>query len=145
MTDSDKLRTSYLIKRAELLVRTNLEAALRDLGVTAGQYAVLSLLASMPEVSSAQLSRSVGVTPQTMTETILLFEKNDLIQRERSAQHGRILKITITPDGLALLKTCEARVTAIENELFGEMTPDDVRQFRSLLSLILRGDEAARA
>jgi hypothetical protein len=71
MTNYPSLRTGYLIKRVELLVRTKLEAALRDLGLTTGQYAALSLLASMPETSSAQLSRAIGVTPQTMAETIV--------------------------------------------------------------------------
>jgi DNA-binding MarR family transcriptional regulator len=145
MADGHRLRTSYLIKRVELLVRTQLEAALRDLGVTTGQYAVLSLLVSMPEVSSAQLSRAVGVTPQTMAETILSFEKDALIKREQSQVHKRVLKITLTPKGRALLKSCETRATAIEQDLFAGLSADDLHQLRSLLSAILQHDGSAHS
>jgi DNA-binding MarR family transcriptional regulator len=140
-----RLRTGYLIKRVEMLVRTKLEIALRDLGLTTGQYAALSLLASMPETSSARLSRAIGVTPQTMAETIVAFERDDLIQREVSSEHKRILQITLSPKGKALLKKCEARATDVENELFSMMSKHDVDQFRSLLQMILRRDGDARS
>lgn len=141
MTDHANLRTGYLIKRVELLVRTKLEAALRDIGLTTGQYAALSLLASMPEASSAQLSRAIGVTPQTMTETIITFEREGLIRRERSNEHKRILKISLTPKGSATLKKCEKHATAAEGELFARLTPGDISQFRShLLSILHSGD-----
>ncbi len=118
MTENENLRVIYLIKRTELLVRTRLEASLRDLGVTVGQYAVLSLLALMPEASSAQIARSVGVTPQTMAETITAFERQKLIRREQSSTHKRILEISLTASGLALLKECDVRAKQAEAELF---------------------------
>lgn len=145
MTDTENLRVIYLIKRAELLVRTRLEGSLRDLGVTAGQYAVLSLLALMPEASSAQIARSVGVTPQTMAETITAFERQKLIRREQSSTHKRILEISLTASGLALLKDCDARARLAESELFSELKPKDVEQLRRILSLMLSSDERSRS
>jgi DNA-binding MarR family transcriptional regulator len=144
VTNSASLRTGYLIKRVELLVRTKLEAALRDLGLTTGQYAALSLLASMPETSSAQLSRAIGVTPQTMAETIIAFERDDLIRREPSSDHKRVLQITLSPKGKALLKKCELRATEVERELFVTLTDSDVVQFRSHLQMVLQSDGGVR-
>jgi DNA-binding MarR family transcriptional regulator len=141
MTESDNLRVIYLIKRTELLVRTRLEASLRDLGVTVGQYAVLSLLALMPEASSAQIARSVGVTPQTMAETITAFEQQKLIRREQSSTHKRILEISLTSSGLALLKECDVRAKKAEAELFSGLEPKDVEHLRSVLNLILSSDK----
>jgi DNA-binding MarR family transcriptional regulator len=140
MTELENLRAIYLIKRVELLVRTRLEASLRDLGVTVGQYAVLSLLALMPEASSAQIARSVGVTPQTMAETITAFERQQLIRREQSSTHKRILEISLTASGLALLKECDVRAKQAEAELFSGLEPKDVEQLRSILNLILSCD-----
>jgi DNA-binding MarR family transcriptional regulator len=121
-------------------VRTKLEASLRDLGVTVGQYAVLSLLALMPEASSAQIARSVGVTPQTMAETITAFERQKLIRREQSITHKRILEISLTASGLALLKECDVRAKQAEAELFAGLGPKDVEHLRSVLNLILSSD-----
>jgi DNA-binding MarR family transcriptional regulator len=145
MTDYLSLRTGYLIKRVELLVRTKLEAALRDLGLTTGQYAALSLLASMPETSSARLSRAIGVTPQTMAETIVAFERDELIRRAPSSEHKRILQITLSPKGKALLKKCELRATEAEREIFGTLTENDVNQFRCHLQMILQSDCGVRS
>jgi DNA-binding MarR family transcriptional regulator len=142
---NENMRVIYLIKRAELLVRTKLEAGLHDLGVTAGQYAVLSLLALMPEASSAQLSRFVGVTPQTMAETITSFERQELISREKSSKHKRILEISLTAKGLALLKECELRARQVEAELFSGLGHENVGQLRAFLHLILSSDERSRS
>ena len=135
----------YLIKRAELLVRTRLEEALSDLGVTAGQYAVLSLLALVPEASSAEISRYVGVAPQTMAETITYFEKQQLIHREQSSTHKRILKISLTQKGASLLKECDARASTTESELFSDLRLEDVERLRASLAAILSSDDRKRA
>ena len=145
MMVKENLRVIYLIKRVELLVRTNLEANLRELGVTAGQYAVLSLLALMPEASSAQIARSVGVTPQTMAETITAFEREKLIRREQSSTHKRVLKISLTASGFALLKECDARASLAEAALFAELELKDVEKLRAILNLILSSEERSRA
>ncbi len=145
MTDTENLRVIYLIKRVELLVRTRLEGSLRNLGVTAGQYAVLSLLDLMPEASSAQIARSVGVTPQTMAETITAFERQELIRREQSSTHKRILKISLTASGIALLKKCDACAKEAEAELFSEVGARNVEHLRRILNLILSNEERSRA
>ena len=145
MIDNENLRIIYLIKRVELLARTRLEASLRDLGVTAGQYAVLSLLALMPEASSAQIARSAGVTPQTMAETITAFERQKLIRREQSSTHKRILEISLTASGVELLKKCDAQAKLAEAELFSELGSKDVAQLRGILTQILSGEERNRA
>ena len=137
------LRTGYLIKRAELVVRTKLEVAMRDLGLTPGQYTALSLLSAMPETSSAQLAREIGVTPQTMAETIMTFEKGGLIHREPSSTHKRVLKISLTPKGKALLKTCEARASKAESALFVQLSESQIGELRATLQTVLRsGDDA---
>ena len=141
---SSRSRTSYLIKRVELIVRSRLEVVLRDLDITTGQYAALSLLAAMPETSSAQLARSVGVTPQTMTDTILAFEYRGLISRERSSEHKRILKISLTEEGRALVRKCEGRVSSVEGELFGVLDKNDLDQLRSSLLAIAQGSDEQR-
>jgi len=142
MNDSRR-RTSYLVKRVELLVRGRLEGALKDLSITTGQYAALSLLADMPETSSATLARSIGVTPQTITETILAFEQRGLISREQSAAHKRIMKITLTDAGGQLLKSCEARVSQTEHELFRALDDAQLEGLRNALQAVLA--DAAKA
>jgi DNA-binding MarR family transcriptional regulator len=140
MMDRDNLRTLYLIKRAELLVRTKLEAGLRDQGVTVAQYAVLSLLGLKPESSSAQIARSIGVTPQAMAETIASFEKQGLIHREQSTVNKRILAINLTPKGFGVLKQCDFHAGQVETDLFAGLSATQLSGFRANLRQILSGE-----
>jgi DNA-binding MarR family transcriptional regulator len=140
MMNGENLRTLYLIKRAELLVRAKLEAGLRDQGVTVAQYAVLSLLALKPESSSAQIARSIGVTPQAMAETIASFEKQGLIQREQSSANKRILAIKLTPKGSGVLKQCDFHAGQVETNLFAGLSAAELSGFRANLRQILSGE-----
>ena len=103
-----------------------LEDALKGLPVTVGQYVILSLLKYMPKASSAELSRKSGVTPQTMSETITIFEDRGYILRKQSAEHKRILEISLTQIGRKLLEDCETMVDGVEGKLFADMAKDNV-------------------
>jgi DNA-binding MarR family transcriptional regulator len=142
MNDFSTSRTIYLLKRTEIMLRSMLEDALKGLPVTVGQYVILSLLKYMPKASSAELSRKSGVTPQTMSETITIFEDRGYILRKQSSEHKRILEISLTPTGRKLLEECEAMVDKVEDKLFAGMAKDNVDQLRSTLKAVLRAGEA---
>src|SRR5579863_4329485 len=142
MNDFSASRTIYLLKRTEIMLRSMLEDALRDLPVTVGQYVVLSLLAHMPKASSADLSRKSGVTPQTISQTITLFENKGYIVRKQSAEHKRVLEINLTSSGERLLLNCEAMVDKIEDKLFSGMVEAKVDSLRNDLKAILRAGES---
>lgn len=135
-------RTIYLIKRAEMAVRAGLEAALRDVAVTPGQYTILSLLAARADQSSAGLARRAGVTPQSMSETIAQLERKGLIARAENPEHRRILHISLTEAGSALLAQCEARVDALEAALLDGLSEDRLASLREDLHAITQKSEA---
>jgi len=145
MNDFSTSRTIYLLKRTEIMLRSMLEDALKGLPVTVGQYVILSLLKYMPKASSAELSRKSGVTPQTMSETITIFEERGYILRKQSPEHKRILEISLTPTGRKLLEDCEAMVDKVEDKLFADMGKDSVEQLRITLKTVLRAGEARPA
>lgn len=140
MSNSQKPRTIYLLKRAEISLRNGLEAALKDIKITPGQYTVLSLLGSLPDASSAELARRAGVTPQTMSETISAFEKRGIISRQISAKHKRILSISLTKDGISLLSDCNKVVDTYEEKLFSAFDNSEIETLRTFLSHIIKSD-----
>lgn len=129
-------RTIYLIKRAEMAIRAGLDAALRDLSVTPGQYTIMSLLAAKADQSSAGLARRAGVTPQSMSETVAQLERKGLIERAENPEHRRILHISLTAAGSALLAQCEARVDTLEAELLNGLSQDQIASLRNVLHAI---------
>lgn len=129
-------RTSYLIKRAETVVRAGLETALQPLGLTPRQYVTLSLLRDERDQSSADLARKAGITPQSMSETIASLIRKVLIERLESPEHRRILMTRLTSAGTALLIDCERVVDAMEARMLADIAADDLAALRRSLRAV---------
>ena len=129
-------RTVYLIKRAETAIRGGLEACLQPLAITPAQYVTLSLLMEQGDQSSAELARKAGITPQSMSETIVTLIRKGLIDRTESPEHRRILMTRLTEAGAALLRQCDAKVDALEAEVLDGISAEDLAVLRATLRRI---------
>ena len=131
-------RTTYLVKRAETVVRSGLEACLQPLDVTPRQYITLSLLRDERDQSSADLARKAGITPQSMSETIAALIRKRWIERLENPGHRRILMTRLTETGEALLAECENAVDAMEARLLSGITKSDLSALRQALRAIVK-------
>ncbi len=123
----------YLLKNAQQSLRTAMDAALRDLGVTTPQYAVLTFLHEAPGLSSAQLARRAFVTPQTMNRIVANLEAAGLIERGPHPEIGRVLEARISRRGRGLLGQCRRRVAAVEQRMIANLSVAERRQLADLL------------
>lgn len=136
-------RVGSHIKQAEQAMMAAKTAALRPLGLTVPQYAVLMSLHYVPGQSSAQLARVAAVTPQTMGTILDKLEKHGLIERTPSAIHRRVLVTTLTQDGAELVLRADDRARGIEERLGRAFSVSERRQLRALLqraTSTLRGE-----
>ena len=130
-------RTSYLIRQAQLLTYMYIAEALREYSLTPMQYMLLSFSRRSGELSSADLARRFAVTPQSMNEAIATLQSKRLLSRKKAAEHGRILRISLTPEGSKLLKNCDRKVDAVERDLFAAFSESELQEFRvSLMKFI---------
>jgi DNA-binding MarR family transcriptional regulator len=97
----------YLLNQANQAVRSQFEAALRDLQMTGIQYTVLTIVDEYEGISSAELSRRFFVTAQTMNEIINGLVQRGFIARKEDPSNKRILRMKLTAAGRRLLKKCE--------------------------------------
>jgi DNA-binding MarR family transcriptional regulator len=123
----------YLLKVAQQRGRLAMDTAMRDLGVTAPQYAVLRFLDESAGMSGADLARRAFVTPQTMNRIIVNLDKAGLIERAPHVKPGRILDTRLSPAGRRLLEQCRERVDAVENTMLSKLTEAEREQLRDLL------------
>jgi DNA-binding MarR family transcriptional regulator len=126
----------YLVRQANVAVRAAMDRTLADLGVTPPQFAVLTMIVSYPGLSGADLARLTFLTPQTINVIVGNLEKAGAIEKSAHALHGRILQLTATARGRALLKRCRARVMEIEGQLDGLLGRDERKVVRRWLSAI---------
>jgi DNA-binding MarR family transcriptional regulator len=120
------ISTIYLLKRAELAVRGCVEVALGAVDLTPSQYFTLFLVKCGEATSSAELARSMGVLPQSMSELIAPLEKNGAITRRPDPGNNRILRIELTPDGEKLFAKGTEAAIRIEQELLEELDTRDL-------------------
>ncbi len=113
--------------------------ALRELGLTVPQYAVLLQLTERAGMSGAQLARGAAVTPQTMAGVLANLEAKGLIEREQSELHGKVLVTRLSETGRSLVTEADARAVGIESVLWTEFDDEE----RELFSTFLRRATAA--
>lgn len=131
------VRTFYLLKQAETIVRIRLDAALREHRLTSSQFTVLSLLDRPDPLSSAQVARRSFVTPQATNEMIASLEQKGLIQRCEDAETRRILRLSLTPAGARLVARCVEEIDRIEQDMLRDLTPHKIEMLKKTLSTIV--------
>jgi DNA-binding MarR family transcriptional regulator len=126
----------YLVRQASVAVRAAMEKALADLEITPPQFSVLTMIVAYPGVSGAALARLTFLTPQTINVIVRNLEKAGALAKTADRAHGRILQLTATAKGQALLKRCRSRVMEVEDKLGGLAGRDDERVVRRWLSAV---------
>jgi DNA-binding MarR family transcriptional regulator len=127
---------AYLVRQASVALRGALDRALGDFNATAPQFSVLTMIAAYPGVSGAELARLTFLTPQTINVIVRNLERDGIIGKTTHATHGRILRLTATTKGHALLKRCHAHVAEVDAELRGLLSRDEERIVRRWLSAV---------
>lgn len=133
-------RTSYLVGRADRVLRAELERVLEDSELTLSEVTTLSVLAARPGLSNARLARRSLVTPQAMHKVIRQLETAGLVERAGSPSGGRSLETTVTAEGRALLDRVESKMAAAEAVFLDPLDPAERRQLRTLLRKVARLD-----
>jgi MarR family transcriptional regulator, 2-MHQ and catechol-resistance regulon repressor len=115
----------------------------REYGVTPSQYNVLRILRGegqpMPCLEIAE--RMIQVVP-AMTGLIDRLEKQELVKRHRSTEDRRVIYISLTEAGEALLARLDAPVIELHQVLLGHMTDGELTE---LSRLLVKARQAAQA
>ena len=88
--------------------------------VTAPQHRVLVLLAGRGPQSVTEVAEELGVNRSNATRICDRLERAGLVRRSPSAEDGRVVRVDVTPDGLALVHAVtRSRREEIERVLRG--------------------------
>ncbi|ORC20649.1 MarR family transcriptional regulator [Rothia nasimurium] len=127
------LRLGFHLKLAEQAMMSAKADGLRPLGLTVAQYAVLMALHYVPGQSSAQLARTIAVTPQTMGTMLDKLASRGLIERQPSKVHRRVLETSLTEDGEALVLRADEVARSVEERLGQAFTSRERETLQELL------------
>ena len=122
----------YLFRLAHQRFRALMDSELKDLGLSAQDYGILSLFRTRPELSTSELARISQVTRQTMHTSVLSLEAAGLI--ERSARNQRVVLVRATKRGRQCLEIATRRVRAVEHAALADLGREDERTVRAWLA-----------
>jgi DNA-binding MarR family transcriptional regulator len=140
-----KRHPGYALKRAQHALRTSMDRALRPLGLTSPQYAVLSAIELDPGISSAALARAAFVTAQTMQAIVANLERGGLLKRSVDPSHGRILRGELTKKGTKTLREAHACARKIEAVTFGSLSSVEIANLTTQLTTCAEALDRERA
>ncbi len=123
----------YLLYRVTVALRPEVAAALSPLGLTLPEFVCLRILSMTPGLSSAELARHAGVTPQAMNTVLRKLEDLGAVARPASVSSGRALPASLTGAGQQLLQRAEAVVHAADSRILGRLSESQQREFKSML------------
>ena len=114
-------------------MRSYLDEAMMEIGLTTPQYAALSSLELKPGLSSAELARLSFISAQAMNQMVGAMERKSLIRREAAPHHRKQLQIFLTEHGRECLRQCEERADALERRMFADLSPAEQKTVARLL------------
>lgn len=110
---------------------------LKPLGLTYTQYIVMMALWERDDVTVGELGKRLRLDNGTLTPLLKKMEKAGLVERNRSAEDERRVKITLTDKGRDM-KNGAGRVPAEMRQCMpADFTPEDARTLYALLYKLL--------
>ena len=127
------------ILRADSKAAQALERALGEAGLTLPQFNVLMVLAASPEgrLPIYELNAQLVSTPPNTSWLSDRMQERGVVRKSRSPDDGRVVVMTLTAKGWAILATAAPLVFDAERELLSGFTRAELRTLGALLSRLV--------
>lgn len=135
-----------VVRLAHLLERRNDRRMRNALGISIRQFGALAQLQQDPGISSAKLARLLLITPQSAGPLVEALAVSGLIHRDLPPRNGARMRVSLTPDGQALLARGYAVMADVNAADFAQVTEIERSVVNALLLRVvekLEGDEAS--
>jgi DNA-binding MarR family transcriptional regulator len=126
----------YLSKARNVLVE-RMDRAVKPLGLTAQQIAVILLLSCKRAHTPYELSRVMSYDSGSMTRMLDRLEKKGFIVRTRSEADRRMVQLDLTPHGREVAQQLPPLGAAVLNEQLQGFSAEDIATLTSLLGRLI--------
>jgi DNA-binding MarR family transcriptional regulator len=94
--------------------------------LTFGHMRALHLLGEQERATAGELAKAADLNPASMTAMLDQLERDDIVRRERSETDRRIVDVTLTKNGRALLTRHRTAWEARWQEAVGDLPDADL-------------------
>jgi DNA-binding MarR family transcriptional regulator len=124
---------AYLAGRLDHVLNKRLREVLAPYGLTVPQYTALSVFRAQGALSNAQLAERTMISPQSANEMVKTMEAGGWIARTPDPAHGRIIQISLTEQGHAVLRDCDVVVAQVEARMFPGLSEQELSRLHAQL------------
>jgi Transcriptional regulators len=125
-TDDDLPRPwlLYVVKQVEQASRVHIDAIVKDEGLTAIQYAALSVLDHHGEMSGADLARHSFVRAQSMADLIGALDRLELLDRRPDPHDRRRSLLRLSARGQRIVADLKPQIAELEHRMLESLGGD---------------------
>ncbi|WP_273726700.1 MarR family winged helix-turn-helix transcriptional regulator [Brucella gallinifaecis] len=134
MSKDKKAETLYRLQSVARLTRTVLATRLLELGLYAGQDAVMLQLASEDGLPPGILAQRLGVRPPTVTKTITRLQTQGFVTKKASETDQRQSHVFLTPQGVEAIKVIEKSIRKTEKDMLKGLDKKERKAFLKMLT-----------
>lgn len=125
--------------RASAAVRRNMESKVLSADrLSWTSFVVLWVLWVWGEMESRDLAAAVGISRPTSTGVVTTLERRGFVQRRRADHDARMVRVSLTSEGLRKIELLFPRFNAEERSVTAHLSPADQESLARLLRSMLR-------
>ncbi|SAK43096.1 MarR family transcriptional regulator [Caballeronia pedi] len=127
----------FAVNKARNVLVGELDAALKDLGITTQQTGILMSMRGGVTQTPFELSKLLGIDTGLMTRMLDKLETRGLLQRTRSLEDRRVVNLTLTREGEKVADTLPHIVPVVLNRRLRKFSKSEFQELRRLLDKFL--------
>ena len=108
----------------------------REVGVSAGTWFSLALLARKDGMSQGELSQRFEIDPSRVTRLAKRLEKEGLLRRERDREDSRVIRMYVTDEGRGLIEGLSERRERFDRRIDAVLSPGELKELRRMLGVL---------
>ena len=135
----------YLLARAKNTLSQGVEQEVGSLDMTHAQASCLMMLAKGEATTVTDLARNLNTDAGSVTRLLSRMEKRGLIARTRRDDDRRVVDLSITPEGEAMLEKLPAAFCNVMRRHFEGFSHAEVEVLRGMLLRIIANNGSGAA
>ena len=112
----------FLFSQLSTFYKVEIEKELIEFALHAGQIFVLFELWKTDGMSQIELSTNLKVSPPTINKMVKSLAKNGFVVSSVCSKDGRVVRVFLTPKGVAIRPQIEEKWQKLEARLVGNLT-----------------------
>ncbi len=129
--------TTHLLHRAGQLAEDLFARSIGEIGLTARQFVVLSVVETLDDPSQTALCEISGIDRSTLADIVGRLVARGLLSRRRTRQDARMYAVRITPEGQDILQRALPIANKVDEILVESLSPEQRAQFGAFLQKVV--------